>query len=197
MSPALPGYRIQDCGGVKPQTGHDKTTSTVSSVRISGEEERRKRRTDIMASLSNIAISTGAGSSADTTKVTVGGTMTFDASEVGKSYRLEIKIYGEDKAGDNLPSGDAVGDDQLYTFRWNLFTPYRMVQVTQAGAQPFTETRTVNASTLDEDSGKVQIGETDMNTPVLSPRADEYYAQVVLSGAPVTAKSPVLKTVGV
>lgn len=150
-----------------------------------------------MASLSNISLSTGAGNNADTSTVTVTGTMNFDASEVGKSYRLEIKIFGEDKAGDNLPAGDAVGDDELYTFRWNVLFPYRTIQVTAAGAKTFSETRTISSATLDEDSGKVKIGDADINTPVFSPRGDEFYARAVLSGAPVTAKSPTLKTVGV
>lgn len=150
-----------------------------------------------MASVSNISLSTAAGNNADTSKVTVTGTMNFDSTEVGKSYRLEIKIFGEDKAGDNLPAGDAVGDDELYTFRWNVLIPYRTVQVAAAGANTFSEMRTISSSALDEDSGKVKIGEADINTPIFSPRGDEFYARVVLSGAPVTAKSPTLKTVGV
>lgn len=172
------------------------THPSVDGERLNTKEERLAARI-IMATISNITLSTAAGTNADTSKVTVNGTMTFDSTEVGKSYRLEIKIFGEDKAGDNLPSGDAVGDDELYTFRWNLFTPYRTVQVTEAGAKTFTETRTISSAALDEDAGKVKVGDADINTPVFMPRADEFYARVVLSGAPVSAKSPVLKTPGV
>jgi hypothetical protein len=38
--------------------------------------------------------------------VTVAGNITFTASDVGKTYRLEIKIFGEDKGDDSLPSDE-------------------------------------------------------------------------------------------
>ena len=41
-----------------------------------------------MATVSNISLSIPDTSSADTRNVTVSGTITFDATEVGKSYRL-------------------------------------------------------------------------------------------------------------
>lgn len=49
-----------------------------------------------MASASNISLSIANGSSANTSNVTVSGLLNFEASEVGKSYHLEIKIFGED-----------------------------------------------------------------------------------------------------
>lgn len=71
----------------------------------------------------NIVMSLSAGSTASTANVTVTGTMTFEASEVGKSFRMEIGIFGEDKSGDKLPAGDPVGDDLLYSFQWGFLLP--------------------------------------------------------------------------
>jgi hypothetical protein len=148
-----------------------------------------------MASLSNISLAVGAGSTATSTNVTVSGTMTFDAAEVGKSYRLAIGIFGEDKSGDNLPSTDPVGDEELYTFRWGtLFfsRAYRDFTVNAAGAQTFTEARNISSKTLDEDSGSTPGPDSPDNgnttLPGL-PRKDELYARVTLSGTPVSARS--------
>jgi hypothetical protein len=145
-----------------------------------------------MASLSNIALSLSNGSVANTRNVTITGTIQFDGSEVGKSYRLEIKIFGQDKVGDQLPSTDSLGDDELYTFSWgSLFIkkPYKQFTVAVAGSQSFTETRAISDDTLDEDSGLQKIGEADIHTPIYSPRQDEVYARVSLSGAPISARS--------
>jgi hypothetical protein len=145
-----------------------------------------------MASVSNIVMLLSNGSTAETRNVTVTGTMTFDASEVGKSFRLEIQLFGEDKLGDTLPAGDSVGDDLIYTFSWGMLLnkkAYRQFTVAAAGPQTFTETRPVSSEKFDEDPGKVQIGEADINTPVFMPRQDEVYAKVTLSGAPVSGRS--------
>ncbi len=145
-----------------------------------------------MASVSNIAMSIANGSSTSSRNVTVTGTMTFDTSEVGKSYRLEIKLLGEDKVGDKLPAGDPVGDDEIYTFSWGTLLnkkAYKQFTVAAAGPQTFTETRAVSNGSLDEDSGQVKIGEADINTPLFFPRQDEVYARVSLSGTPSTARS--------
>ncbi|OHB41394.1 MAG: hypothetical protein A2Y11_03480 [Planctomycetes bacterium GWC2_39_26] len=153
-----------------------------------------------MASVSNIFLLISNNSTANTRNVTVSGTMNFDMGEVGKSYRLEIKIFGEDRPGDNVPSNDPFGDDELYTFLWGRFLPqipYKRFTVTTAGPQTFTETRAISDDKLDEDSGKVQVGIADINTPIFMPRADEVYAKVVLSATPSTARSNTVRTVGV
>ena len=124
--------------------------------------------------------------------VTVAGTLTFDAGDVGKSYRLEIKLYGEDKSGDALPSGDAVGDDLLYTYKFAgplIQLPFKTITVAAAGSVNFSEKRAINTGTLDEDPGNVVIGMADINTPIFMPRADEVYAQVTLGIAPVAKRS--------
>jgi len=148
-----------------------------------------------MASLSNIVLLPPKNGVAPNTKdITVTGTMTFDASEVGKTYRLEIKIFGEDKPDDNLPVGDAIGDDELYTFSWGFFFPkfpYKQFSVAAAGSQKFTEVRTISSDKLDEDSGSILIPSGDINTPPTSfPRKDEVYAKVSLSAVPVSDRSP-------
>jgi hypothetical protein len=145
-----------------------------------------------MATLSTPTITLGATSSGKR-DVTVAGTMNFDVSDVGRTYRLEIKLYGEDLSGDNLPSGDSGADDLISTYMWPvgglLIRPYKAVTVLAAGAVNFSEKRAIDTSKLDEDAGTVVVGWADINTPIIMPRADEVYAQVTLSAAPVTRRS--------
>ena len=56
------------------------------------------------STLTNVKLTLAPGA-AGTTTVTVKGDMEFQAAEVGRSYRLEIRLFGEDKVGDNLPAG--------------------------------------------------------------------------------------------
>ncbi len=152
-----------------------------------------------MASVSNVTMSV-AGASAITSNVTVNGTLTFDASDVGKTYHLAITLVGEDPVGDKLPSGDPVGDDDVYAFTWGplpMFKkPYRAITVTAPGTQTFSETRALNSSKLDEDAGLVPVNyRPDINTPLPGiPRRDEMYARAMLSGAPVSARSATVVT---
>lgn len=151
-----------------------------------------------MATISNVSLAITNGAAADTRNVTVSGTLNFDASEVGKSYRLAIKIMGEDKPSDNVPDTDPQGDDDLYTFTWGPWLgkkPYKQFTVTASGAMPFNEVRTLNSTQLDEDSGKVKIGEVG-GTPLFLPRGDEVYALVSLSGTPVSIRSAVISGFG-
>ena len=145
-----------------------------------------------MATLSTPTITLGATSSGKR-DVTVAGTMNFDASDVGRTYRLEIKLYGEDLSGDNLPSGDSGADDLISTYMWPvgglLIRPYKAVTVLAAGTVNFSEKRAIDTSKLDEDAGTVIVGWADINTPIIMPRSDEVYAQVTLSAAPVTKRS--------
>jgi hypothetical protein len=126
--------------------------------------------------------------------------MSFDATEVGKSYRLAIEIWGEDKSDDNLPSTDAVGDEELYTYMWGswfLRRAYRQFTVSAAGSQTFTEARTISNGTLDEDSGSStgpSSPDNENTTLPGLPRRDELYAKVTLSGTPVTARSATVVT---
>jgi len=126
--------------------------------------------------------------------VTVAGSIGFTAADVGKSFRLEVKVYGEDKPGDNLPAGDTASTDLLYTYSWPgpLFpSDFKSITVASAGNHAYSEKRAISTATLDEDKGKVVIGMADIHTPVFAPRPDEIYARVRVSLAPgtVTAKS--------
>lgn len=145
-----------------------------------------------MASVSNVSLSIADGPTASTKSLTVTGTMQFSAGEVGQVYRLEIKIFGEDAPGDKIGASDPAGDDELYTFLWgpSLFNkkPYKQITVAAAGAQTFTETRSINAEKLDEDSGTVPIQNAPPGTPGF-PRKDEVYAKASLSSAPSSARS--------
>jgi hypothetical protein len=124
--------------------------------------------------------------------VTVAGTITFDAGDVGKTYRLEIKLFGDDSASDNRPAADSAADDLIYTYQWTppflfLPRPFKAITVTAAGNVSYSEKRAVASAALDEDSGVV----SNMVGGVLiqMPRSDEVYAAVTIAGAPVTANT--------
>jgi hypothetical protein len=147
----------------------------------------------IMAAVSNVSLSITDGSTPETKTVTVSGTLTFNADEIGRHYRLAIKLFGEDLDGDNLPDTDPAGDDDLYTFMFGgfiyrpSFFPLRpYTQFTPNKEEyPFTYTRTISKEKLDEDSGSITIPSPAMGTPPLKlPRTDEVYAKVTLSVAP-------------
>ena len=148
-----------------------------------------------MASILNPTVSLGS-TLGDKRNVTVAGSLKFDASDVGRTYKLEIQLYGEDKAGDTLPSGDAVGDDVIYTYAWPgpvLPRPYKLITVAAAGTLALNETRAVGIGALDEDVGMVQVGKADIHTPVFMPRSDEVYARVTLGIAAISARSPTVQ----
>jgi hypothetical protein len=147
-----------------------------------------------MASVSNVQLQLGSGTTERPATVT--GTVNFDASDVGKTFRLSIDLWGEDLAGDKVPAGDAAGDDLLYSFLWigsgaPLIRKYRSIAVSAAGSQSFTETRNVPAAKLDEDAGTIDPNaEADINTPLPPmPRRDEVYARVTVALPPATARS--------
>lgn len=146
-----------------------------------------------MASVSNVQLQLGSG--ATERPATVTGTLDFDASDVGKTFRLSIDLWGEDLADDDVASSDAAGDDLLYSFLWVGGTPlirkYRSIAVSAPGSQTFTETRNVPAAKLDEDAGKFGSDkEADINTPLPGlPRRDEVYARVTVALPPSTARS--------
>lgn len=124
--------------------------------------------------------------------VTVAGSVSFDAGDVGKTYRLEIKLFGDDFSGDKLPSGDTVADDEIYHYSFaspGLFLPrpFKVLAVAAAGTVNYSETRSLGVGLLDEDSGVVMLN-TDPPLPGL-PRKDEVYARVTVSGAPVSVNS--------
>lgn len=148
-----------------------------------------------MASLSNIVLTITAGPNTNTAKVTVTGKMTFTTSEISQNIRMSIRLYGQDKAGDALPSNDPIGDDLLATFMWHagpLQEPYKEFTAPAAGTQAFSETRLVAYTVLDEDKGKVKIGMGDIHTPLYMPRKDEIYAWVGFLGTTVSARSPIV-----
>jgi hypothetical protein len=127
--------------------------------------------------------------------VTVAGSVSFDAGDVGKTYRLEIKLFGDDFSGDKLPSGDSVFDDELYTYSfagasYYLPRPYKVLSVAAAGTVNYSEVRAIDVGLLDEDGGVVPT-DTDPPTPAF-PRKDEVYARVSVSGTPVSVNSPTI-----
>lgn len=145
-----------------------------------------------MASITNVTLTFQNGPVPKTVAVNVGFTLTFDPSEAGKKYHLGVKLFGEDKPNDNLPSADAVGDDEIHVFTWGTFLnkkPFKVITA-KAGSQTFNEPQLLTDEALDEDKGNAQT------SPVPLMRADELYAVVSLSGAPVVARSATLITPG-
>lgn len=130
--------------------------------------------------------------------VTVAGDISFDAGDVGRTYRLEINVYGEDKNGDALPPGDAIGDDLIYTYNWPgpfmFLRPYRIITVTVPGSLSFSEKRAVDIGILDEDPGMKKIPGPLGHPPLLLPRKDEVYAKVTLGCMPMTVQTPTVTT---
>lgn len=150
-----------------------------------------------MATLSTPSVTLGAVNGAKR-DVTVAGTMNFDASDVGRTYRLEIDLFGEDLAGDVLPAGDSGADDLISSFVWIsgglIARPYKAITVLAAGAVNYSEKRAIDTAKLDEDAGQELVGWADIHTPVYMPRADEVYAQVTLGTAPVTKRSATVQS---
>ena len=145
-----------------------------------------------MATVSNVSLAITTGTDANSKSVTVAGTLNFQASDIGKQYRLAIKLFGKDAAGDNLPGTDSTGDDELYTFSFITFFAllYKPITVTVAGAQAFSETRQINKVTLDEDSGNIIVPPPFPGIPPLQiPRLDEIYAKATLSLAPSSSSA--------
>ena len=153
-----------------------------------------------MATLSTPTVTLGATSGAKR-DVTVAGTMTFDASDVGRTYRLEIQLMGEDLAGDLMPAEDTGADDLISTFMWlsgGVPRAFRTVNVLAAGSVPYSEKRAIETARLDEDAGLQYKGQADIHTPIYMPRADEVYAKVTMGTASVSKRSAtVLAGIGV
>jgi hypothetical protein len=140
-----------------------------------------------MPSITKLHLTISSGPGAHTRSALVTGLLGFDRCDVGRAYRLAITLFGEDLPGDNLPPGDAAGDDALYAFRWGLAkVPYKLITVGAPGTQPLHELAAVGGGALDEDGGGVP-------TQVVGtlPRGDEVYAQATLTGAPLAVKSNV------
>ena len=134
-----------------------------------------------MASVSDVTLQFGAAS-ADPRLVTVKGKLHFDANEVGDSVRLSIALHGAEPAGDPRPGGDGPGADLLYRFKWAGQTA-TTIPVAAAGIVNLDESRSVQASVLDEDAGVTspqdQNNGTDPSLPGL-PFDDELFARVKL-----------------
>jgi hypothetical protein len=148
-----------------------------------------------MASVSGVTMSIVNGSSSTARNVTVKGTLTFDASDVGRTYHLSIGLFGEDKSDDKLPAGDPVGDDQIYGFLWSGFPlpkSYKAYPVAAPGTVVFAETRSVANTKLDEDPGTWQPAfdpDHGQTPPPPMPRRDEVYARATLAVPTVSARS--------
>ncbi|WP_088282662.1 hypothetical protein [Ideonella sp. A 288] len=148
-----------------------------------------------MASIVNPLV-TVANSSGNSRNVTVTGTLNFDASDVGRTYKLEIGVYGDDSASDNRPSDDSSADDLIYTFKWTAIPfprPYKNITVLVAGNVAINETRSISNDTLDEDKGIVILGKPAPQSPVPFPRSDEIYAKVTLGSASISKNTPPLQ----
>lgn len=149
-----------------------------------------------MATIQNPKTTLAAGGSNGQRAVTVTGMLNFDSGDVGKTFKLEIGLYGDDSTSDLRPAGDGAGDDLLYTFSFagGLFPrPYKLLTVQAAGSVPVNETRLVSDEKLDEDSGKVAVGQPTFQEFVFMPRSDEVYAKLTLGATSISAVSPTVQ----
>ena len=151
-----------------------------------------------MASVSDVTLQFGAAS-ADPRLVRVKGKLHFDAGDVGKSFNLDVDLYGAEPAGDTLPPGDHPRSDFLYSFKWASATS-KTIPVAAAGIVAFDESRNVPASVLDEDAG--ETGPRDINVPNEPlpglPHKDEVFALVTLvTRASARSRTVVANTAGV
>lgn len=148
-----------------------------------------------MASINNPVVTIG-NTVGGSRNVTVTGTLTFDASDVGRTYKLEIGVYGDDSATDKRPSDDSAADDLIYTFKWAAIPfprSYKNITVLAAGNVAINETRSITNEALDEDKGVVIIAEPAPQSPVPFPRSDEIYAKVTLSTASISKNTAPLQ----
>ena len=130
-------------------------------------------------------------------EVTVSADVMFDRADEGKTYKLEIALFGEDKSGDALPPGDSVGDNLLYTFSWAagpifLTKAYKLYTVTRPGPVKLQEKRMVSVAALDEDAGVVLVPGPINGHLIPLPRKDEVYAQIKLSVPALVARTPTI-----
>lgn len=160
-----------------------------------GQSILRQKKTEPgttkMVLLSNISLLISDGDTGDTKKLTVEGMNTFDESDIGKSYQLQIIIFADDKENANLSAGAPRRNNVVYTFTWGLLSSkknYKKIAVTVAGEQNFSEMRQVSADVLNEDSGSIEIPSPDINTPTKTLFfQDEVYAQVTMLAKPPSA----------
>ena len=119
--------------------------------------------------------------STDLKKVIVDFKLTFTTAEVGKTFRYDINLLGEDKLGDEGPI--VIGGQLISDFSFGVFgIPSKLITAT-ATEQSFTEIRNISTQKLNEDPGFDSINVSPPELPpqiIKVPHKDEIYAEVSL-----------------
>ena len=90
---------------------------------------------------------------ADSKKVTVDFKLAFSTAEVGKTFRYDINLRGEDKPGDDQEPGPTmIGGQLISDFTFGIGLPSKLITAT-APEQSFSETRSISTQKLNEDPG--------------------------------------------
>lgn len=144
-----------------------------------------------MANVSGISLKFKNGPTDDIKIVKVSGKVTFNREDINKTFRLEIKLFGDDGcSNNNVPKSDFINEDSCtFTFsltppfNW-LKLPYKQFTVSEPGVQYFSEERNVNANAVDEEGGLEITGLASEATLLKLPKGDEVYATVALYEVP-------------
>ena len=121
---------------------------------------------------------------ADSKKVIVDFKLAFSTAEVGKTFRYDINLRGEDKSGDDPEPGPTIIGGQLISdFTFGLGLPSKLITAT-ALEQSFSETRNISTQKLNEDPGFDSINVSPPELPpqlIKVPHQDEIFAEVTLN----------------
>lgn len=115
--------------------------------------------------------------SASSKKVTVDFKLAFSTAEVGKNFRYDIDLRGEDKPDDDREPGlTIIGGQLISDFTFGLGLPSKLITA-MATEQSFSETRNISTQKLNEDPG---FGPITTSGPGLMYK-DEIFAEVTLN----------------
>lgn len=115
--------------------------------------------------------------SASSKEVTVDFKLAFSTDEVGKKFRYDINLRGEDKPDDDREPGlTIIGGQLISDFTFGLGLPSKLITAT-AVEQSFSETRNISTQKLNEDPGFSPITKSG---PGLMYQ-DEIFAEVILN----------------
>jgi hypothetical protein len=115
--------------------------------------------------------------SADSKKVKVDFKLAFSTADVGKTFRYDINLRGEDKPDDDRqPGPTTIGGQLISDFTFGLGLPSKLFTPT-ATEHSFSETRNISTQKLNEDPGVSPITESG---PGFFYK-DEIFAEVTLN----------------
>jgi hypothetical protein len=128
-----------------------------------------------MAQIKDVKLQINPGS-ATTKKVTVDFKLVFGNAEIGKTFRYDINLRGEDKPDDDKETGlTMIGGQLISDFTFGIGLPSKLITASLL-EQSFTETRNISTQKLNEDPGFDFVFNKGQ-----FPHADEIFAEVILN----------------